>query len=353
MLHLTDDEVIVWQNLGDAARKGVLTPDTSLEQLRPALRPALRFHIAVAVFAADPAMAGAWLDAGTGEEQECRACSYLAGVVRRYGGLGMPTVVFRDPRPYIHFTTVPEIEGMRHRFQRFAARTLAVYDRPVRFMDVGCGNGTLGIELLRTLRECAVIPGAAEIILIDPFPAMLETASKLVREAFPDAGIRLIEKRSENIDDELPHDVDIALCSLAIHHMPMERKRGLVNLLGQRCGDILLFEMNSDHDTPELGDPRLSFSVYQSYGYMIDRIFAHEAPLDIIQGCVDQFLLSEVISLLTQPRGVRTDYHMTAAQWRTLFEGEGGCRLAAMEFCLATGGVEFFGQHFRRKAAGT
>jgi hypothetical protein len=107
--------------------------------------------------------------------------------------------------------------------------------------------------------------------------------------------------------------------------------------------------MDGDHDTPQLGSPELSLSVYQAYGGIIDDIFAHDAPVEVALGCVDLFLLAEVISLLSQPRGERTEYHMTTSQWCRLFEEETACSLAAEETCLAQSGVEFFGQHFSRK----
>lgn len=348
MLHLTPFERETWHDLTSKAREGLLAPDDALLSVRHALRPAFRFHAATMLATADLNAALTWLAAGALEEEENMACAYLAGFIERHGALTMPAVVFQDPRPYIHFTTVPAIVAMRKQFRRFAAKTLPAYGQPLRFMDIGCGNGTMGIELLQHLVQEDVVDSIAEIILVDPFPGMLEIAHKTAQEAFPGVPVTLIQGRSEDVAATLPGAVDLTLCSLSIHHMPWELKTSLVYNLAQCSSDILLFELHGDHDTPELGAPELSLSVYQSYGGIIDAIFAHDAPVGDALACVDLFLLAEVVSLLTQARGVRTEYHMPPQQWRSLFDTYAGSALAGMEVCLAGGGFELFGQHYRK-----
>jgi len=53
---------------------------------------------------------------------------------------------------------------------------------------------------------------------------------------------------------------------------------------------------------------------------MIDFVFSHDAPIEVAQACVDRFLMTEAVSLLTQRRGERNDYHMLNTQWHGLFE---------------------------------
>jgi len=83
---------------------------------------------------------------------------------------------------------------------------------------------------------------------------------------------------------------------------------------------FLLFEMNADNDTPEQNSPELACAVYQSYGRIMDFIFANDAPVEVAQNAVDCFLMVEEISFITQPRGQRTDYHMLRGQWHDLFQ---------------------------------
>lgn len=349
MIHLTRNESTLWTELTDRARSGDLDPDAKLAELRPALRPAFRFHAATIIaLEGDIKKSLSWLAAGSLEEKENMACAYMAGFLQRHQSFSMPVTVFEDPRPYIHFTTVPAIAGARHKFRDFTSRTIPSYDRPIKFMDVGCGNGTMGVELLQFLQEKKIIPGVQEIILVDPFPAMLEIAEKSAKEVFPKARITTMLGLSQDISSKFPDDIDFTLCSLSIHHMPWKIKAGLVKDIAARSREVLLFEMDADHDTHELGCPELSLSVYQSYGAVIDAIFAHDATVDVALKCVDLFLLAEVISLLSQPHGKRTEYHMTSYQWRKLFEEETDYRLSAEETCLACSGADFFGHHFRK-----
>jgi len=41
--------------------------------------------------------------------------------------------------------------------------------------------------------------------------------------------------------------------------------------------------------------------------------------VDVALASVDSFLMGEAVSFLTQPRGVRSDYHMLRQQWHALF----------------------------------
>jgi hypothetical protein len=59
--------------------------------------------------------------------------------------------------------------------------------------------------------------------------------------------------------------------------------------------------------------------VYQSYGSIINSILSQDVRIDLARTCVDQFLMTEVISFFTQPRGERTEYHMLQSQWLALF----------------------------------
>jgi hypothetical protein len=40
----------------------------------------------------------------------------------------------------------------------------------------------------------------------------------------------------------------------------------------------------------------------------MDFVFSHDAPVEVALACIDLFLMTEAVSLLTQPRGVRSDY---------------------------------------------
>jgi len=70
---------------------------------------------------------------------------------------------------------------------------------------------------------------------------------------------------------------------------------------------------------PELNSPELALAVFQLYGRVIDWVFSHEAPVELAIAAVDDFLMAEVVTMLTLPRGERTDYHALRHPWHDLF----------------------------------
>ena len=186
-------------------------------------------------------------------------------------------------------------------------------------MDIGCGDGALTVMLLQHLRDTGKVNQFAEILLVDSSPAMISLAQKTVSEAFPDVHITTENARIQDCSATIDHHYDIAISSLAYHHMPVEDKDIHLAQLKPWIDHFILFEMDANNDTPELYSPDLAFSVYQSYGRIMDFVYAHDAPVDVVTDCIDSFLMTEVVSILTQPRGIRTDYHMLRSQWNDLF----------------------------------
>ncbi|MDQ1256614.1 MAG: hypothetical protein QG656_1212, partial [Candidatus Hydrogenedentes bacterium] len=135
----------------------------------------------------------------------------------------------------------------------------------------------------------------------------------------PEDVIRTATTRIENFSDAIDHKYDIALSSLAYHHMPLETKLMHLEKMRQWIDHFIIFEIDANNDTPELHTPELALSVYQSYGKIMDFVFAHDAPMEVVIPCIDSFLMSEAVSLLTQARGVRNDYHALRGQWHDVF----------------------------------
>ncbi len=247
--------------------------------------------------------------------------AFLVSFLERHNGrMIMPDVAFADPRPFVHFAGVPRIKEPRERFLKHCGRSMPVIRHPLRIMDIGCGNGALVARLLMHLREKGKVGEIAEILLIDPSPAMISLAKRTVGEFFPPSIITTITSRIENVSAAVDRKFDVALSSLAYHHMPLEAKALHLRKLSRWIDHFLLFELDANHDTPELYSPELALSLYQIYGRVIDFVFAHDAPIDVAVACVDCFLMTEAVSILTQPRGVRTDYHMLRSQWHDLFK---------------------------------
>ena len=321
MIFLARDEAKRWHKLGKSVAAGKLTPGRRPEGVRQVLLPHFHFYAGSLLASAGRGAEGmAWFREGSLlESDENLGNAYLASFMERHGGdLRMPEVVFADPRPYVHFTGVPAIKEARERFIVQATRSLPDFAAPFRFIDIGCGDGGLTAAFLRGLRETGRIGEIGRVTLVDPSPAMLELATATVAEAFPGITVAPILGRFQDVSVDLPES-DVALAALSIHHMPREVRRVHLERLAPRTRHLILFELNANHDTPELSSPELAVSIYQSYGAMIDAIFAHDAPLELAVACVDRFLLAEAVSILTEPRGVRTDYHMLRGQWKEQF----------------------------------
>jgi len=186
-------------------------------------------------------------------------------------------------------------------------------------MDIGCGDGALTCRLLAHLMESKKVPEIGEVLLIDPSPAMISMATEKVRSAFPDVIISTDNARIQDCSLSFDRHYDIAMSSLAYHHMPVEDKRIHLSRLKPWISHFLLFELDANNDTPEMYSPELAVSVYQSYGRIMDFVFAHDAPVVVVTDCIDSFLMTEVVSILSEPRGIRTDYHMLRKEWLDLF----------------------------------
>ncbi len=339
MLFLSSSEQAEWERLaGEVLAEGA-APGRYDRAVRSNLAGMFRFFVGSRL--ANAGLSGparSWFAAGALEEGDglfmnAFVTSFLE---RQKGRFAMAAAPFEDPAPFVHFAGVPVFRSAREHFLRQAADSLPDFSRPLRFMDVGCGNGALGAALVAKLLESGKVREIGEILQIDPSPAMSRLAEKTVGEILPHAPVRSRTCRIQEIAGSLERHVDVALCSLSFHHLTWEEKVRHLSSLGRRIDHLLIFELDANHDTPELHSPELAASVYQTYGRVIDAVFAHDAPLEVAVACVDRFLMTEAMSLMTQPRGERADYHMLRRQWHELCEcalGEGfDCRCDATAY---------------------
>ena len=323
MLFLSDREQQEWRGYADEILATLPPPASYDTRVRRNLVPAFHFYIATFLAAhgrGDEAVL--WAESAVLEEADgLFGCAFLLGFLKRYNNeLVKPATVFEDPRPFIHFASTPLLDNARRAFVRHCGMSLPVICHPVRFMDIGCGNGVLAVLVLSHLIAEKKIPGIEEIVLVDPSPAMAALAEQTVRAAFPGVRITVENVRIQDCSDRIDRKIDIAMSSLAYHHMPLEEKRLHLARLRPWIDHFLLFEMDADIDSPERFSPSLALAVYQSYGRIFDCIYAHDAPVEVVNDCIDSFLMTEVVSILSEPRGVRSDYHMLRSQWIALLD---------------------------------
>ena len=353
MLYLAPQEAKLWAQLGSEVLSQNAAPGDLSGAVQKNLRSMFHFHAGSLLAAAGrEAQAKQWFSQGALiEEEGLFSNAFISSFLKRHGGkLTMPAVCFADPRPFVHFTTTPPLKKARENFIKFCCHSLPETKRPFKVMDLGTGNGALLAELLVALRACGKIHELGEILLVDSSPAMVELATRTVSAALPGEKVATLTCRIQDAAAKLDGHYDLAISSLAYHHMPFETKLVHLDQLKGHLDHFILFEMDGDNDRHDLGSPELSCAVYQSYGRVMDFIFAHDAPVEVAQMAVDCFLMVEEISFLTQPRGVRSDYHMPRQQWHQLFaqsfKGEFACLLDST--CYSDEFLDLFALHYGR-----
>ncbi|MDQ7826650.1 MAG: class I SAM-dependent methyltransferase [Candidatus Eremiobacteraeota bacterium] len=339
MLFLSEEEKSEWRQRSDEILRGALSPGECCDGIRPNLIPVFYCYAGTLLSAKGLEEKGAsWIREGAMlEEEGVFFNSFLSSFLERHGGrLVMPAVVFQDPAPFLHFAGVPTLKEARAAFRVHCAHSLPVFTKPFRIMDIGCGDGGLLTALLSHLRKAGRIGDIAEIVLLDASRAMCAMAEEKVGHAFPQASVRVVQSRIENFSGGLEGHFDVMLSSLAYHHMPRETKLVHLKKISPHTDHFIIFEVDSNNDTPEQFSPELALSVYQSYGSLIDWVFSHDAPLETAIPSVDAFLMMEAVSFFIQGRGARTDYHMLRPQWHDLFrEGLGSaftCRCDSIAY---------------------
>lgn len=354
MYFLSERTIEQWRELGAVAMKNKgRTPADLSEQVRPDHRAAFCYYVGTMLSAKGRMPGGKkWLEYGRRQET-VPACSYLLDFIERHSStMVMPEVTFNDPKPWGHFSGLPQIQVARANFISTATESLPGFGRPFSMIDVGCGNGELGVRFIKSLQDAGKATEVRAVMLVDPSKKMLELAQKTVTAAFPRARVRALASRIEDAGD-LDDDYDVAVASCSLHHMPAETKVAAIRKLGGSIDHFVLLEMLANHDYPELYSPEIAFSVYQMMGRALQFIFAHDAPADVQRRCADMFVMTETVSLLTQPRGERTEYHMLRGQWRDLLDEAFGEEFSCIcdATCYADQLVEQLCVHYARGAA--
>jgi SAM-dependent methyltransferase len=319
MYYLSREESDAWKEL--AAR--VLQDgdiDESIADGQPhRLKPAFCYYLASNLIGHGRSDDARKLLALGAQIEPIRANACLLDYLERHDGeLKLVQPSFSDPRPWAHFSSLPHLKAARAVLCEFCASSLREFERPLRMMDIGCGNGALTVAVLESILSSGKAASVGKVLLLDPSAEMLAAAKNNVEKAFPEAEIKTLEGKLEEFSGDLPPGFDLALCALSVHHMPYELKKAHIGALSGAADSLVIFELGANHDTPECNSPELVYSVYQTFGQSLEYIFAREAPPEVQQACADIFVMSETISLLTGPRGERTEYHMPRRQWHDL-----------------------------------
>ena len=354
MLFLSEQEKKIWEDYAHLILNNKISPDQFEGKIRNNLIPAFNFYVGSFLAIKGPDwLSGEWLKAGkTSEKADNFLAGFLTGFLERYNGKFIkPTITFKDPRSFIHFANIPLMVDARHKIVLQFANSLPDFDNEISFLDIGCGDGDLTIKVLSQLLKSGKVPGISEILLIDPSPAMIELALMNVNTAFPGTSVKTENTKIQDCSTTIDHVYDIAMSSFAYHHMPSEDKHLHLTWIKPWINHFLLFEIEADIDIPEMYSPELALSVYQTYGRIIYLISVHGAPIEVVTDCIDSIFMTELVSILSEPRGVRTDYHMLRTQWMDLFSNVFGedFSLRSDLTCYADEYLSLFALHYGRE----
>jgi SAM-dependent methyltransferase len=352
VLTLRPNDVATWSDLLPHVLSGRMEPAGEGERrLEPEQVGAFRFFAGTALAARADPRAPVWLGAGAAfDGAELRASEYVAELLVRHGQLAAPETPFEDPRAYGRFYDTPAMRACRSEFVSFAVDSLPQTSGSLRVLDVGCGDGGLLAELLPALLEAGRWDEVSAVTLLDPSPSMISSAKGRTASAWPEARVDGRIARLEDAAGSLDGRYDLVLGSLSLHHMPAEVKHRTLAALAPVMDNLLLLELDADHDSPEVGSPRLAASVHQTYGWMLAQVLGPDAPDEIARQSADRFVAPELVSLLTRPRGARSEYHMPRDAWLGLLSDALGpdIRPLGARTALATPHADLFALHLGR-----
>ena len=160
MYFLSKVESANWKAEAEKILDEKISTEKHKYEFQPALQSAFSFFIG-SRFAAEgnEKMGMDWARHGIlNEESGLFSNAFLLNFLERHNGkLIMPDKVFADPRPYIHFTTVPSVKNARFNFARQCAKSIPQIKKPLKIMDIGCGDGGMLLLFLDVLYKAGTI----------------------------------------------------------------------------------------------------------------------------------------------------------------------------------------------------
>ncbi len=239
--------------------------------------------------------------------------------------LSPPSPLFRSAKPFEAWTQTHisrlEMKSTIEAFWEFALADGRLSERkPFAILDVGTGNGILLSHLVNRLARSLQLT-AARLFLLDSSTEMLRVATRNCRRliAIP-IKISTIHSRIESLDrtqisalkDER---LSFTIAASCLHHLPKKAKVAALTMIRTISPVLLLEELEANHDLPEINSPDLIWSVQHFYNSLITSVQKSRLTASKKQMCINDFLLTEVIGIIANPKNARGNYHALLDQW--------------------------------------
>lgn len=173
MYFLTKSELKDWEDAAGQILGEKTLPEKYSYAFHPDFKPYFSFFIGSRFAAAGNEKVGMdWARSGIlHEETGLFSNAFLLNFLERNNGkLSMPDTVFADPRPYIHFTTIPSVKDARMNFALHCAQSMPEIRKLLKIMDIGCGDGGMPLMFLETLIKAGKIKAVCPSFTVRNWP---------------------------------------------------------------------------------------------------------------------------------------------------------------------------------------
>lgn len=211
--------------------------------------------------------------------------------------------------------------SVRRQVGTFAVKCLGRYGAHIHsVVDLGCGCGSV-LRLILSLAPRHIIDQLRHVTLIDQNEEAVAHALMRIRELIglkcPVIGIvGRFDHASAWRDIKSQNSLFVANCSL--HELPAASKQTVLEYIKVRHGQLLLTELEGNHDSLKAGSGELIHGAAKFYDALIrDAYQSLENPVTR-RRVIGDFLLAELSDIWFRDYNARENYQMTAGQWSEL-----------------------------------
>jgi len=318
MYLLSKPESKFWTDLSKLALEDVAFATVLSNKVNLNLLPALYFFLGTLLASEGKIhQAKKMLSKGRKENLPCNTVSL--DFMERYGNLKILKPKYDALKLFNLKSSIPEVKIAEEKFVSYAYRCLPSFSKPLKVLNIGCGDGRLLIEFLKHLLRVRKVHKVQELLLVDPSSQMLKVASENISKVFEDVEIKTINKKLQDINTEITSVYDIAFCPSSLHHLPYDEKIKQLKKLQNNVNNFLLFEDMANFDISNSRSPELALAVYLLYGQKIKCFFAQKPDEELRRGYIDHTIIPEIITLLTKTQDHKIKHHLLRHQWHEVF----------------------------------